>query len=199
MRQLMAHTKAGALSMMLLLAVSTPASAGRPHRTRAALKLHERASTGNDGATIDSATGTVLVVAPPAVAPAGFVEAHSALVEHDLMLFKPTLVGISPGGPTRTPDLLAPSPVKKEIRFFVPAEGGDALEVRRDRDRLVLFRGPQSQGGAVAVGLAMFAATTIMSAHAPRALRFLFDQSVHFGPAIFDGGGMGAGIAGRGW
>jgi hypothetical protein len=45
----------------------------------------------------------------------------------------------------------------------------------------------------------MFTAATILSAHAPRPLRVLFDGPVHFGPAIFDGGGMGAGIAGRGW
>jgi len=188
-----------ALSMMLLFAVSTAATAEEPHRARAALVFHERAPTDNDGATINSATRTVLAVAPPAVAPASFVDAHSARVEHDLLLFKPTLVGISPAGPARTPDLLARAPAKKEIRFLVPAEGGDALEVRRDRDRLVLFRGPQSQGGAVAIGLAMFAATTILSAHARRPLRAVFDGPVHFGPAIFDGGGMGAGIAGRGW
>jgi len=89
--------------------------------------------------------------------------------------------------------------VKKEITFLAPAEGGDALEVRRDRDRLVLFRGPEVQGAAVAVGLAMFTAATILSAHAPRPLRGVFDGPVHVGPAIFDGGGMGAGIAGRGW
>jgi len=80
-----------ALTMMLLVAVSTPASATKPHRTHAALAFHERASTRTDGATIDPATATVLVVAPPAVAPASFVEAHSARVEDDLMLFKPTL------------------------------------------------------------------------------------------------------------
>ena len=153
-----------ALSMMLLVAASTPASAQRPHRARAALGFHERASTCHDGATIDAATGTVPAVAPLAGASPSFVEAHSARVEHDLMLFKPTLVGISPAAPARTPDLLARSAVKRKIRFFVPAEGGDALEVRRDRDRLVLFRGAQSQGAAVTIGLALFTATTILSA-----------------------------------
>lgn len=188
-----------AVSMMLLLAASTPASAKKPHRARAALQFHQRAATETDGATIDPATGTVPAVAPPAAASPTFVEAHSARVEHDLMLFRPTLVGISPAAPAGTPDLLAPSPMKKEFSFLVPAEGGDALEVRRERDRLVLFRGPQAQGAAVAIGLAMFAATTIMSAHMPRPLRVVFDGPVHLGPAIFDGGGMGAGIAGRGW
>jgi hypothetical protein len=38
---------------------------------------------------------------------------------------------------------------------------------------------------------------TVLSAHAPRPFRVIFDGPVHVGPAIFDGGGMGAGIAGR--
>ena len=66
-----------------------------------------------------------------------------------------------------------------------------------ERDRLVLFRGPQHQGATFALGMAMFGATTILSAHVPRPLRVIFDGPVHLGPAIFDGGGMGAGIAGR--
>ena len=97
-----------------------------------------------------------------------FVELHSARVEKDLLQFK------------------------LQLRFV------DALEVRRERDRLMLFRAPQSQGEAVGIGLAMFAATTILSAHAPRPLRVVFDGPVHLGPAIFDGGGMGAGIGARG-
>jgi hypothetical protein len=155
-------------------------------------------SGAQSGATIDATTQTVVTVAPLLSLQATFVEFHSARVEHDLLLFKPTLVGIAPVGAARKAALFAPSPAKKEIRFLVPAEGGDGLEVRRDRDRLVLFRGPQPQGAAVGLGLAMFAATTILSAHAPRPLRLLFDGPVHLGPAIFDGGGMGAGIAGRG-
>jgi hypothetical protein len=151
----------------------------------------------SDGASIDSETRTVVTVAPLADGAATFVDFHSARVAHDLMLFKPTLVGITPAGPARNDALFARSPAKKQLRFFVPAEGGDALEVRRDRDRLVLFRGPQAQGQAVAIGLAMFGASTVLSAHAPRPLRVLFDGPVHVGPAIFDGGGMGAGVGGR--
>ena len=45
--------------------------------------------------------------------------------------------------------------------------------------------------------LAMFGVATVLSAHAPRPFRILFDGPVHLGPAIFDGGGMGAGIAGK--
>src|SRR6476620_7050465 len=106
--------------------------------------------------------------APPATVAASFVEFHSARVANDLMLFKPTLVGITPAGPARNGALFARSPSKKQIQYFVPAEGGDALEVRRDRDRLVLFRGPEAQGAAIAIGLGMFAASTVLSAHAPR-------------------------------
>jgi hypothetical protein len=165
----------------------------------APIQLLDRSmSSSSDGAQIDAETGTVLAVAPPSKAPATFVESHSARVENDLMLFKPTLIGIAPIGASRSAELVSTAPKKKSFRFLAPAvEGGDALDVRRDRDRLILFRGPQSQGGAVAVGLAMFIATTISSAHAPRPLRVVFDGPVHLGPAIFDGGGMGAGIAGR--
>jgi len=151
----------------------------------------------NDGAAIDTQTGTVFVVAAAAQPSTTFVEFHSARVEHDLMLFKPTLVGIAPMGRSRSVELFSSAPAKKAFRFLAPAESGDALEVRRDRDRLVLFRGPQSQGASVAIGLAMFIAATVSSAHAPRPLRVVFDGPVHLGPAIFDGGGMGAGIAGR--
>ena len=151
----------------------------------------------SDGAIIDSETRSVVAVAPLGESAATFLDFHSARVAHDLILFKPTLVGITPAGLARNAALFARSPAKKELRFFIPAEGGDALEVRRARDRLVLFRGPQAQGPAVAIGLAMFGASTILSAHAPPPLRVLFDGPVHLGPAIFDGGGMGAGVGGR--
>ena len=186
------------LALLILVAVPTAASGKRHPAVRASLLFHAPALTGSDGTTIDRATGTVVAVPQLPGGSGTFVESHSARVENDLMLFKPTLVGIEPEGPARNAALLAHAPVKKKLRFFVPAEGGDPLEVRRDRDRLVLFRGPQSQGGAIAVGLGMFAATTILSAHLPRPLRVLFDGPVHLGPAVFDGGGMGAGIAGRG-
>ena len=185
-------------ALLAFIAAPTVASAKQHPAARAALLFHAPALAGSNGAKIDPATETVLVVPPLATAPGTFVEFHSARVENDLMLFKPTLVGIAPEGSARSAALLAHPPAKKQIRFFVPAEGGDPLEVRRDRDRLVLFRGPQSQGGAIAIGLGMFAATTILSAHLPRPLRVLFDGPVHLGPAVFDGGGMGAGIAGRG-
>jgi hypothetical protein len=189
------------LSILVLFCATASASAAHKHRRRvmAPIQLLDRSlSSSSDGAHIDAETGTVLAVALPLKVPATFVDSHSARVENDLMLFKPTLIGIAPIGASRSAELVRTAPKKESFRFLAPAvEGGDALEVRRDRDRLILFRGPQSQGGAVAVGLAMFIATTISSAHAPRPLRVMFDGPVHLGPAIFDGGGMGAGIAGR--
>jgi hypothetical protein len=186
------------LAIIIVLGASTAASAEQHRGVRPTLVFHERTPTGDGGAKVDSATHTVLAVPPLATVSPTFVEFHSARVENDLILFQPTLVGITPAGSARGAGLFTPSPAKREIRFWVPAEGGDGLEVRRDRDRLVLFRGPQPQGAAVGTGLAMFLSATFWSAHAPRALRILFDGPVHLGPAIFDGGGMGAGIAVRG-
>ncbi len=186
------------LTVFVLVCATSHASAHRHHRAVAAIQLRDRTTpSSNDGAKIDAATGTAFAVAPPSKVAPTFVEAHSARVENDLMLFKPTLVGIAPLGRSRNAELVTQAPKRESFRFVAPAEAADALEVRRDRDRLLLFRGPQAQGGSVAVGLAMFIATTISSAHAPRPLRVVFDGPVHLGPAIFDGGGMGAGIAGR--
>jgi hypothetical protein len=36
----------------------------------------------------------------------------------------------------------------------------------------------------------------VLAAHAPAPLRPLFDSRVHLGPAVFEGGGMGAGVGG---
>jgi hypothetical protein len=150
------------------------------------------ASERSDGAKLDAAS-----LAAPALLdlPKTFVEAHSARVEKDLLLFKPTLVGVAPSGAPR----LATVAAKNTQRFFAPAETAEGLDIRRERDRLALLRGPQDPSSALALGAAMFAATTFLSAHAPRPLRIVFDGPIHLGPAIFDGGGMGAGIGGRGW
>lgn len=145
-----------------------------------------------DGARLDAAS----LAAPPRLdLPKTFVEFHSARVEKDLLLFKPTLVGVAPSGVTPR----AATATTSAPRFFAPAEGAEMLDIRRERDRLLLFRGPQDPSSALALGAALFAATTLLSAHAPRPLRILFDGPIHLGPAIFDGGGMGGGVAGRGW
>jgi hypothetical protein len=168
-----------------LLAASTALAA--PNQS-----LRPGAPDRTDGAKLDATS-----LAAPVLLdlPKTFVEFHSARVENDLMLFKPALVGVAPSGAAR----LAATAPKKAPRFFAPAETAEALDVRRERDRLLLLRGPQDPSSALALGAAVFAATTFLSAHAPRPLRIVFDGPIHVGPAIFDGGGMGAGIAGRGW
>ena len=69
------------------------------------------------------------------------------------------------------------------------------LDWYRDRDRLSLFAPAQTQSASY--GVALFGAVTVLAAHAPRALQVLFTGPVHLGPAIFDGGGLGAGVGGR--
>lgn len=181
--------------MVFLLGTSTAGATRRHLPPRGATALRMRpAVIANGGAQLDSEA----TVVPAAVyGPPSFVEFHSARVEYDLLLFKPNLVGVAPSGTTVRAGLFDHAPVKKESRFFAPVENAESLDVRRERDRLLLFRGPQTQGNAVALGLAMFLTTTVLSAHAPRPLRRVFDGPVHLGPAVFDGGGMGAGIAAR--
>jgi hypothetical protein len=70
------------------------------------------------------------------------------------------------------------------------------LELLRDRDRLQLFGVSENRSNA-AYGVMMFAAATILAAHASAFARVLFDGPVHLGPAAFDNGGLGAGIGGR--
>ena len=184
-------------AVLVLLGTSGRATAHHRRRAPSNLVLKDRgAPSSNLGAKVDSQT--VIALAPLAKA-STFVDRPTARVENDLMLFQPTLVGVAPSARARTPELFASGPVKKETRFYTPAKVTDDLEVRREHDRVLLFRGPQPQGASVGLGLAMFGAMTLLSAHAPRSLRIVFDGPVHLGPAVFDGGGMGAGIAGRGF
>src|SRR5437868_481389 len=92
----------------------------------------------------------------------------------------------------------SPAAARRHRRRPVTLAAPERSASSRDRDRLLLFRGTQPQGSSIAIGVGMFAAATLGSAHAPRFLRVVFDGPVHLGPAIFDGGGMGAGVAGRG-
>jgi len=72
----------------------------------------------------------------------------------------------------------------------------NGLEQARARDALLLGgRAPSLQAGAL--GSMVMGAAVVFAAHAPARLRPLVDGPVHFGPALFDGGGMGAAIAGR--
>jgi hypothetical protein len=83
--------------------------------------------------------------------------------------------------------------VDRDILYFL---GPHTLEAQRARDQLLL-PGPSTGGlGAAARGIAIFSSVVVSAAHAPEPLRVLFDRRFHLGPAIFDQGGMGAGIGG---
>jgi hypothetical protein len=73
----------------------------------------------------------------------------------------------------------------------------DRLESLRQRDALLLPAGRAPSAQAAGLGAAMLGAAVIFAAHAPARLRPLVDGRVHVGPALLDGGGMGAGIGGR--
>ncbi|MGZ3442106.1 MAG: hypothetical protein ACXVDD_21455 [Polyangia bacterium] len=72
----------------------------------------------------------------------------------------------------------------------------DHLASARERDELLLPGGaPSMQSGAI--GAMMMGAAVVVAAHMPDRARAVIDGVVHFGPAMFEGGGMGAGVGGR--
>lgn len=113
-------------------------------------------------------------------------------VRHDLFLFQSIPIDLNPL--LRTKRSLTPSP---KIRFWSAPPTDDLLAIYRQRDRLVYFRAMPLNGAQFAMGLGMFAAAALLSAHAPRPLRILFDRSFHLGPAVFDRSGMGIGFGGQ--
>jgi hypothetical protein len=187
--------------LLVLLGAANASAMHKQHRLVASLVAEQRRTLQTESETQrDLQASSIVTVAPLpslSISPT-FVEIHTARVENDLVLFQPTLVGITPSVRPSDNPLLRGPPVQEKLRFFAPTKAEDELAVLRDRDKLLLFRGPQPQGAAVGIGVAMFGAATLLSAHAPRALRVLFDGPVHLGPAVFDGGGMGAGIGARG-
>jgi hypothetical protein len=75
-------------------------------------------------------------------------------------------------------------------------EGQNALGLARERDALLLGGGRVTmQSGAM--GSAVMGAAVVFAAHAPKRVRAVVDGPVHVGPALFEGGGMGAGVGGR--
>jgi hypothetical protein len=75
-------------------------------------------------------------------------------------------------------------------------EEQNPLQQHRDLDALMLPGGaPSMQAGAM--GSMVMGAAVVLAAHAPKRLRPIVDGPVHVGPALFEGGGMGAGIGGR--
>jgi hypothetical protein len=83
---------------------------------------------------------------------------------------------------------------------FKPAhtveEEQNRVQQAREHDELLLPGGRASmQSGAM--GSMVMGAAVVFAAHAPAKLRPLVAGRVHLGPALFDGGGMGAGIGGH--
>ena len=72
----------------------------------------------------------------------------------------------------------------------------DGVGLARERDTLLLGGRTQSlQSGAM--GSAVMGAAVVLAAHAPARLRAIVDGPIHVGPALFESGGMGAGIGGH--
>jgi hypothetical protein len=75
-------------------------------------------------------------------------------------------------------------------------EDQNRMQQARERDQLLLGgRAPSMQSGAL--GSMVMGAAVVLVAHAPKRVRAVVDGAVHVGPALFDGGGMGAGVGGR--
>jgi hypothetical protein len=75
-------------------------------------------------------------------------------------------------------------------------EDQNRLQEHRDRDTLLLPGGRASLEAGAAGSMVMGAAV-VLAAHAPKRMRAIVDGPVHVGPAMFEGGGMGAGVGGR--
>lgn len=84
--------------------------------------------------------------------------------------------------------------VQHDLLFF---QHGYTLDEMRDRDRLQLYGQTPGTESAASTGAAIFAGAIMTSAHAPAPVRRLFDGQWHPGPAIFYGGGLGAGAGGH--
>ncbi|HWE28530.1 MAG TPA: hypothetical protein VHB97_11035 [Polyangia bacterium] len=84
--------------------------------------------------------------------------------------------------------------VERDLLLF---QHGYTLDKMRERDTLELYGPTPGSTGSTTIGVGMFSAVVVTAAHTPSLLRFAFDQSMHLGPAVFDGGGMGAGFGGR--
>ena len=81
-----------------------------------------------------------------------------------------------------------------------PEKQGDSVDEPRSLDRLRIFHDAEPlelQNRQAGYGMALFGAVTVFAAHAPGSVRAVVDGPVHVGPAIFDGGGMGAAVGGR--
>ncbi len=82
-------------------------------------------------------------------------------------------------------------------RDMLKFQHGYTLETMRERDALQLYGATPGTTTSTGLGIGVLTTAVISAAHAPLPLRFAFDRTFHLGPAIFDGGGMGAGFGGR--
>ena len=122
-----------------------------------------------------------------------FVHEHSDRVRRSLLFFRPEYTD------PRPLVHLTDENVRPIAGSFVkPARAEDLLEQARERDQLLLFRDQRESGQSVSYGVAMFGTMTMLAAHAPKKVRAIFSGPIHLGPAIFDSGAMGVGIAGVG-
>jgi hypothetical protein len=185
------------------LSIAPPAPTPRSHRARVDRKprtvlgqLAQAPSLLTVTARPSEHTGAPLVLTVedllPLRGPLSSFARYSARVRYDLFLFHTVALDVNPLLRSGRP--LSESP---KHSFWSAPQTDDLLALYRQRDRLLYF-GDVSPGGAQLVtGLGMFVAAAILSAHAPRPLRVLFDHRVHLGPAIFDRSGMGIGFGGR--
>jgi hypothetical protein len=84
--------------------------------------------------------------------------------------------------------------VEHDMLFF---DRGYTLELMRERDGLSLYGPTPGTNVSTALGIGLFSGVVVSAAHTPPFLRFAYDRALHVGPAIFEGGGMGAGFGGR--
>jgi len=111
----------------------------------------------------------MMIVAPPSHREVSYFEARNEAVIRSFLVFKTA------------------QPVEREQNL---------VEEARDRDQLLLGgRAQNLQSGAL--GSAVMGAAVVFAAHAPARVRAIVDGPVHVGPALLEGGGMGAGVGGR--
>lgn len=88
------------------------------------------------------------------------------------------------------------------LRFsasLAPEEQQRRVDIFRDRDRLRLWHATGTlEPPSAAIGVALFAAAVVFTAHTPERLRPLVESRVvHLGPSISDTGGVGVAVGGK--
>ncbi|HXU70259.1 MAG TPA: hypothetical protein VN947_13075 [Polyangia bacterium] len=111
----------------------------------------------------------MMIVGAPSHHQPSYVEVHTAAVVRSFLIFK------------------SDKGVEREQNAVGEARAHDAL--------MLGGRAPSMQSGAM--GSMVMGAAVVLAAHAPARMRAVVDGPVHVGPALFEGGGMGAGVGGR--